>query len=544
MSDDLPPAFATLEHPTGQALGDELPEALEGSRVAVALVDCQLRYIWAVNMARVCAGDTLIGKTDRELYGLAGDGLMALKSRALATGLEIRDEVCLPVGSQDRFYELTVTPRRDGAGTVTGLRCVMIEITARLHTEMGLARLNADLEGRVTERTAVLVYTIERLEREVAERRRAEDRLSAMNVDLQRSRDLLRTLFDGIDDALLLLDRSGTILAANQRFAALSGASASELVGCHWWAHCATTGAAFPQEMIQASLEDGLARGERVRFSMPDGVVHILDMHTLPLVEDGRYLEQLVVHLRDVTDQMQLEAQMIETERFAANQRLAATVAHEVNTPLQAIESCLHLASKLADEERRTRYLSLARDEIKRIGHILRQLLDLYRPSKSAAPIALNDLVERVLLLVGSSLSRQGISVERELSPGLPTLTGRADELTQVLVNLIFNAKQAMGRGGHLTLRTSYEEAERPGPRLVLTVRDSGPGIEGDLLGRIFEPFFTTRPDGSGLGLAVSQRIVAAHGGTITVESTPGAGACFAVVLPLERDGATPGAGV
>lgn len=370
---------ATRESDAGPVSGSELREALEGSRVSVSRVDRELRYVWAVNPVGGYSHESLVGKTDYDLYGPAGEPLMALKGQALASGSELHAELCLPLGGEERFYELTIRPWHDDGGLVTSLRCKMIEITARRNAELELARLNADLEGRV--------------------------------------------------------------------------------------------------------------------------------------------------------------AHVIGTDRFAANQRLATTVAHEVNTPLQAIESCLHLAGKLADEQQRARYLHLAREEIKRIGHMLRQLLDVYRPAQGTSSIALNDLVERVLLLVESSLARQRIAVECQLSPGLPPLRGRADELTQVLLNLVFNAAQAMTSGGRLTLRTSCEETDALGRRLVLTVRDSGPGIEADLLDRIFEPFFTTRPEGSGMGLAVSQSIIAAYGGTIMVESTPGAGTCFSVIFPLVHEG-------
>jgi signal transduction histidine kinase len=153
--------------------------------------------------------------------------------------------------------------------------------------------------------------------------------------------------------------------------------------------------------------------------------------------------------------------------------------------------------------------------------------------------LLLNDLVERALLLVGSSLASNGVRVEQELAGELPAIVGRAEELTQVLLNLIFNAMHAMGRGGRLSIKTSCGRHPELGPSVVLTVSDNGPGVAAAALERIFEPFFTTKPEGHGLGLAVSQRIVAAHGGTITVSSAPGEGASFCVTLPLGYQGAT-----
>jgi PAS domain S-box-containing protein len=357
--------------------------------------------------------------------------------------------------------------------------------------------------------------------------------LARLNADLQRSRDLLRTIFDGLDDGLLLVGNDGTILAVNQRFAALCETPPEALVGHDWRERCAALLPAFPVAVVEASLQDGVARRERVRSSDGQGRARILDLHTLHPAEGAAMPEQLVVRLRDVTEQVRLEAQMVAAERLAANERLAATVAHEVNTPLQAIENSLHLAGKLADEEQRARYLRLAREEIQRVGFILRQLLELHRPSSAPAPINVNDLVERVLLLTGGSLRRQGIYVMRDLAAGLPTVLGRADELTQVLLNLIFNAMQAMARGGRLTMRTALEQPEGGVARVVISVIDNGMGVDPANIERIFEPFYTTRAEGSGLGLAVSRQLVEGHGGALWIESTLGEGATFFVGLPV-----------
>jgi two-component system sporulation sensor kinase A len=527
----LPAEFSAASTP----LDVQIEAALRGAQVGLALVDRQLRYTWAVNLW-VPQGREPIGATDRELYGAAGERMMALKAQALASESEQRDQLLLLVDGAERPFELTATPRRDASGAVTGLLCVMIASTApRAADEASVEQSNEGAAGGQG-----VAAMLRRLEREVAVRRQAEERLARLNDDLQQSRDLMRTIFDGIDDGLLLLDRLGTVRAANQGFAALWGLGASELIGLQLRSMSAPPETAFPHELIQASLADGLARGERVRFVLPDGRARIFDLHTLPLAIEGRYLEQLVVHLRDVSEQVKLEAQMIESERFMANQHLAAAVAHEVNTPLQAIESCLHLAGKLGDAVQRDRYLRLAREEIQRVGHILRQLLDLYRPAQGArSTLLLNDLVERALLLVGSSLARNGVRVEQDLAVDLPTIVGRAEELTQVLLNLILNAMHAMGRGGRLSIRTRYERHPEIGPSVALTVSDNGPGVAATALERIFEPFFTTKPDGHGLGLAVTQRIVAAHGGAITVNSVPGEGASFSVTLPLEYKGAS-----
>lgn len=242
---------------------------------------------------------------------------------------------------------------------------------------------------------------------------------------------------------------------------------------------------------------------------------------------------QLII--RDITERVQLEAMAIENERFAANSVLAATVAHEVNTPLHTIKTCLYLADSNEQEQRNT-YLKLAQDEIDRISHILRQLLDLYRTHDGGnVPIDANALIERMLVLTSNVFAQAGVEVERNLHPNLPTFMGQPNQITQILLNIFLNARAAMPEGGKLTLTTRPSDATSGERYVQITIRDTGIGMSPDVRARIFEPFFTTKPEGSGLGLAVCNRLVQQHNGTIEVESSPGAGSTFIITFPLNQ---------
>ncbi|MBX0327572.1 PAS domain-containing protein [Oscillochloris sp. ZM17-4] len=288
-------------------------------------------------------------------------------------------------------------------------------------------------------------------------------------------------------------------------------------------------------DMARRALASGEAQvGPLV---LDTGATHHMEVRVTPMRRpDGTTSLSLLA-----TERVQIDAQMVERERFAATGRLAATVAHEVNTPLQAIESCLHLAGRVDDEAERARYLRLAREEIKRVGYTLRQLLDLYRPSAAPTHLDINGLIERVLILTGNSLARRSIQIERDLSPDLPLVVGRADEITQVLINLVFNAMHAMPRGGRIRLESGRAIGPDSQAMLVIRVRDNGLGIAPELHQQIFEPFFTTNPDGTGLGLAICRRIIEGYGGALRVESAPDAGSCFIVEIPAAEKGAGPG---
>ncbi|HSK09899.1 MAG TPA: ATP-binding protein [Vicinamibacterales bacterium] len=218
------------------------------------------------------------------------------------------------------------------------------------------------------------------------------------------------------------------------------------------------------------------------------------------------------------------------TEKMAAVGTLAAGVAHEVNNPLGGILNCIeNMRADPDDREMRERYLGLITDGLRRIERTVANLLDFSRRREiRAEPTSLNHCLLHVTELADYQLRRAGIELVLDLDPDEPAILGDHFQMEQLFLNLLLNAVQAMPGGGKLTLRT-----RRRGDAVVAEVRDSGIGIPSEIRQRIFDPFFTTRPvgEGTGLGLAVSDRIVGAHGGRIEVESVPGEGSTFRVVL-------------
>jgi signal transduction histidine kinase len=229
------------------------------------------------------------------------------------------------------------------------------------------------------------------------------------------------------------------------------------------------------------------------------------------------------------------QAQLIRAEKLAATGRLAASLAHEINNPLQAIHNCLHLVvNRSLTDEKKKYYLGLAQAEVERLITLAQRALEFYRPSQGRpAATNVNRLIENVLALSNKRLEHGRVQVRAQLQPDLAPLTAVPDQLTQVFLNLIINGVEAMPEGGTLTIRSALHDSQ-----LAIEVQDTGPGLTPDESARIFEPFYTTKAGGTGLGLAVSYGIIQQHGGRIEVQSAPGQGTTFTVWLPLQHSAA------
>lgn len=226
------------------------------------------------------------------------------------------------------------------------------------------------------------------------------------------------------------------------------------------------------------------------------------------------------------------QAQLIQAEKLAAMGRLAASIAHEINNPLQAIHNCLHLTlKKPLSEEKKTRYLGMAQEEVERLITIVQRMLEFYRPSREGmAPADVHTIIEKVLALSSKRLQHSKITVTKKLTSNLPTVNAVSDQLRQVFLNLVINAIEAMPQGGELCIETKLCEDR---DALSVAFTDTGVGLSEKERENIFEPFFTTKATGTGLGLSVSYGIIERHGGRIEVQSEPGKGATFTVYLPL-----------
>ena len=242
---------------------------------------------------------------------------------------------------------------------------------------------------------------------------------------------------------------------------------------------------------------------------------------------------QLYTELADFAHELERsQAQLVQAEKMAAIGRLAASIAHEINNPLQAIHNSLHLsATPRLCEEKHREYLSMAQGEVARLIEIVQRMLDFYRPSRGRmVGTDVDQVLRNALAIADKRLQHSHIRVHTRLASGLPLIPAVPDQLTQVFLNIIINAIDAMPEGGDLRLGTLLTE---DGEWVLVAFRDSGPGLTPEQVTHVFEPFYTTKLEGTGLGLAVSYGIIERHGGTIEVSSQLAHGATFIVRLPV-----------
>lgn len=358
----------------------------------------------------------------------------------------------------------------------------------------------------------------------------------------------LPRLIDAMSDAVVIVDRTGNVISANRRFAEAFGLDGRPMDGapCPRAGQCMSVGSSVSGPPCLACDIAHRREPRRALQVVPDGSGQQRRWEgTLnPVLDEHGEVSMVVEVWRDVTDRTQLEAQLSHSERLASLGMLAAGVAHEINNPLasllagvESLQRWLVRADLPAshEPEEAAEVLEVLERETRRCRETTDKLLLLGQPlSTHPGWVDLNKAVADTLALLRFATRKQGIHPTLELHPDLPRVWGRESALRGMLMNLCMNAVQAMADGGSLTVRTAFV-----GDRVRIVVEDDGPGIAPEHQARIWDPFFTTKPvgQGTGLGLSITQRIVVSHGGTIQVESQPGAGARFTVSLPPQGVG-------
>jgi PAS domain S-box-containing protein len=362
-------------------------------------------------------------------------------------------------------------------------------------------------------------------------------------AELDRERRFNENVIESLDDGLLVAGLDERVVRWNPSLERLYGLPRAEAVGRRLdelfdgellsalRAHRGTAVAGFPSNVSV------LYRVPIVSRHADGGRPRLVNVAEAPLRDvDGRTAGTIVI-LEDITSRVQLEEQLQISEKMASIGLLAAGVAHEVNTPLTGISSFTQLLLEGADpDDHRTKLLEKIERQTFRAAKIVNGLLNLARPPQTdVGPVDLHVVIADVLSLLEHQFRNGKVQVRRDLSADPLIVASVEHKLQQVLLNLFINARDAMPKGGWLSIATHAENGQA-----VVEIADTGAGIPPDHLSRIYDPFFTTKPigQGTGLGLSITYGIVREHGGVITCESTEGKGTTFRLAFPLAQDAA------
>ncbi len=355
--------------------------------------------------------------------------------------------------------------------------------------------------------------------------------LQAHFLRLAQEKGLLETIFQSIQEGVMVIDGSGKLNYANKVAGHLLGFNTDEAEG----RHVSTYLRDLDWDLILRFDEGERSKlvSREIEITYPEH--RFVNFYIVPLALTVNGQKGAVVILRDVTHDRRHEESVVESERINAVKLLAAGVAHEIGNPLNALTIHLQLLSRAIkkggkdQKENLAELVDVARNEVARLDRIITQFLRAIRPAKPQLVLSrIDNLLKETLTLLKQDILNRKIDVDIKCPEQLPRIKVDRSQIKQAFFNLIKNAFEAMPDGGVLSIILSSTDRY-----LAVSFRDTGIGIKPEDFGHIFEPYQSTKPGGSGLGLMIVQRIVQDHGGQIEVVSKPDSGASFTILLPL-----------
>lgn len=417
----------------------------------------------------------ILGKTLHEIFPAAtADAFLAQVRRCLETKKTVQFEYDLPIGGATAWFAATVSP-------MTADKVVWVA-------------------------------------RDITERRRSEE---ALRESEQRWRRISEATFEGV-----AFSQDGIMFDVNDQLAVMLGYPLAEMIGKP------VMDCVAPEDrgLVSTAIRTGHTTGYQHRALRKDGSTVMVETRARGLTLRGQQVR--VTAIRDVTERLRLEAELRRRETLAAMGSLVAGVAHEVRTPLFSLSATLDaLEAGVGTADQQHELKDLLRSQVRRLSNLMQDLLDYGRPPRlKLARGGLREPVQRVARGCGSLAAQSAVRIVLDLPDDLPEIEADAVRLEQVFENLVTNALQHAPRGS--TVRMTARGVQGPPRGVLCAVEDDGPGLPPGDLDRVFEPFFSRRKGGTGMGLAIAERLVEAHGGALTAANGPHGGAVFTVFLP------------
>jgi PAS domain S-box-containing protein len=484
---------------------------MESTEAQLAYLDAEFNFV-RVNSAYAQGSgyskEQLIGHNHFELFPHAENQAIFERVRDIGEAVTFRAKPFVYPAQPERgitYWDWTLMPVKDQKGETRALVLSLMDVTQWQRAAEELRQHRERLQELVDRRTA----------------------------QLRASESRFRAIYEQAGIGVALGDAEGRLIQVNPAYCRIVGYSPDELSGAFFTEHT------YPEDReAEMALFGELMAGTRDYFTIEkryirkDGQV-CWGALTVTLARGANGQPRFAIRmLEDITEQKKAMAALVQTEKLSVAGRLVASLAHEINNPLQSVIGCIGLAQETLEEGGDIgQYLQVGLDELRRAADVVAGLRNLYRESEPGErkPTDLNKLLQQVLMLTRKRCEERRVEVKYEAPVDLPPVTLAPDRVEQVFLNMILNAIDAMVDGGQLRLGVTRTK-DRDG--VCISFSDSGAGIAPEVMPHLFDPFFTTKPDGLGLGLFISKNIVKEHGGDIEVESQAGEGTTFRVCFP------------
>jgi signal transduction histidine kinase len=445
------------------------------------------------------------------------------------------------LGEAERLHpDLVLTdvmmPKMDGFELIAALRrnpatrtVPVILLSARAGEEARIDGIDAGADDYLTKPFSAreLLARVEAQLKLARLRKEAMEQQAALSVEISKAKRFAWEALEHIPDVFYTFDRDFRFTYMNAAGTQIAQRLGKELVG----------GCVFDllPELRGSIVESSFRRVMEQRVALDFEYYYApfaswFQLHVYPLPDDG-----IIMYARDITETRKTEEALKKSEQLAAAGRLAASIAHEINNPLEAVTNLLYLINMDSSVSGNSRHLLDTADrELRRLSHIASRSLKFYRQHTAPVLSSLEELIESVLFFYETEISMRKISLERRYREA-PHVLYHPGEFRQVITNLIANALDALGRNGRLVVGVRPCSAAPGRPGVAVTVADSGSGMDPEMLDRLFHPFATTKGEaGTGLGLWVSKGILDSHNTKIAVRSRRNCGTVFRLFIPLE----------
>jgi len=545
LQDGGPNAAQSRTRPLAAASGSDVCRSLVESTddsIYIVDADCRYQFMNPEHLSRLnLSGDEYMGRHYRDFH--SGDEAEELE-RKVAEVVAASRPVSYEHQSrrENKYYVRTLSPLKGPDGSVIAIAVVSKNITDRRLAEELLLKSNQELEKQVEERTTTLLALNENLQREISGHKQTEDTLKQTSEDW-------RVTFDSTRDMMLMVDRDFTILKANRAISQFFAMPYTRIIGQRFFelfADMDIPSYDHPLEKIPQSKKH-----EEAEIYLKDRDIWVL-VSVDPIMGSEAGMAGAVLNIRDITEQKNLQQQLLQAQKMESIGRLAGGIAHDFNNILSSIIGYTELALlKIPADSPVRNYLVTVKESGEKAAALTRRLLAFSRKQVlQVQPVNLNRTIEGITQMM-QRLIREDILLEVHLEPSIQSVLADPMQLEQIFMNLIINARDAMPRGGKLIIETANmylddhfiirHENVKPGHYVLLSVSDTGIGMSKQVQRKIFEPFFTTKPvgEGTGLGLSTVYGIVAQHNGYIYVYSEVDKGTTVKIYLPVSSEQST-----